>query len=166
MTRSQIRGDDGARGTALRAAEIACRLLWASPCSALGAVLGCAVIAAGGSARRVGRTVEIARYHWAAPPGSRLARAPFAAITFGHVILGASHAELARLRPHEQVHVRQYERLGPLFLVAYPCSSLLALLRGECPYRANRFEQQAFRETDAGDTWQTIATGEHAAMRK
>ena len=109
MTRSQVRGDAAARGSALRAAVTACRLLWTAPCSALGAVLGCAVIAAGGSARRVGRTVEIARYHGAAPPGSRLARAPFTAITFGHVILGASHAELARLRPHEQVHVRQYE---------------------------------------------------------
>ena len=166
MTRSQVRGDAAARGSALRAAVTACRLLWTAPCSALGAVLGCAVIAAGGSARRVGRTVEIARYHGAAPPGSRLARAPFTAITFGHVILGASHAELARLRPHEQVHVRQYERLGPLFLVAYPCSSLLALLRGECPYRANRFERQAFREADAGEARQTIAAGGYVAMRK
>jgi hypothetical protein len=125
------------------------RLIWASPCSLLGVVLGTALLALGGSARRVGRTVEFALQDADSPNDSALVRLPFEAITFGHVILGCSHAGLARLRSHEIVHVGQYERLGPLFLLAYPCSSLLAALRGECPYRGNHFEAQAYRETRA-----------------
>jgi hypothetical protein len=127
----------------------ALRLLWAAPCSLLGLALGTAVLAIGGSARRVDRTLEIAVRQADGPSGSVLARLPFAAITLGHVILGLSHEELARLRAHERVHVEQYERLGPLFLVAYPCSSLVAALQGKCPYRENLFEVQAFREAGA-----------------
>jgi hypothetical protein len=66
------------------------------------------------------------------------------------VILGISRAELARLRAHEQVHVRQYELLGPLFLLAYPAASLLAWLRGQCPYAGNAFERHACREAERG----------------
>lgn len=80
------------------------------------------------------------------PQQSALARSPFVAITFGHVIVGLSHSELAQVRSHELVHVSQYELLGPLFLLAYPCSSLLAALRGGCPYRDNYFEIQAYRD--------------------
>jgi hypothetical protein len=124
-------------------------LLWASPCSLLGLALGLPILLAGGSARRRGRTVEIASSYADCRSDSPLRRLPFAAITFGHVILGTSHAELARLRPHERVHVRQYERWGPLFLLAYPAASLAALLRGRCPYRENRFEVEACRDTGA-----------------
>ncbi len=46
---------------------------------------------------------------------------------------------------HEMEHVRQWERLGPLFLPAYVASSGMALLRGRDPYRANRFEEAARR---------------------
>jgi hypothetical protein len=127
-------------------ATMALRMIWAAPCSLLGLALGTAVLAIGGSARRVGRTLEIAALQADCPGDSALARLPFAAITFGHVILGVSHEELARLRNHERVHVEQYERLGPLFLLAYPCSSLVAALQGRCPYRENHFEIQAFRE--------------------
>lgn len=124
-------------------------LLWAAPCSLLGALLGLAVLAAGGSARRVGPTVEVAlaERHGGVPVWARGLR--FSAITFGHVIVGQSHEALATLRRHERIHVRQYERLGPLFLIAYPGSSLLALIRGRCPYRDNRFEKQAFAEASA-----------------
>ena len=51
---------------------------------------------------------------------------------------------LAQLRRHEHVHVRQYERWGPLFIPAYLLSSLVQLLRGRNPYRENHFERQAF----------------------
>jgi hypothetical protein len=127
-------------------AAMALRMIWAAPCSLLGLALGTAVLAIGGSARRVGRTLEIAVRHADCPSDSALARLPFAAITFGHVILGVSHEELARLRTHERVHVEQYERLGPVFLLAYPCSSLVAALQGKRPYQENHFEVQAFRE--------------------
>jgi hypothetical protein len=46
---------------------------------------------------------------------------------------------------HEMEHVRQWRRLGPLFLPAYLASSGLALLRGRHPYRANRYEEAARR---------------------
>jgi hypothetical protein len=43
------------------------------------------------------------------------ARARFAAITFGHVIIGLDHPLLSRVRTHELVHVQQYERAGVRF---------------------------------------------------
>jgi hypothetical protein len=132
------------------AAIAALKVLWALPCSVLGALLGLPVLALGGSARRVGRKVEVALYPDRVPRTSRLARAPYVAITLGHVIVGVSGGELTRLRAHEQAHVRQYERLGPLFLPAYAASSLLAGLRGESPYWANRFERAAGREPGVG----------------
>lgn len=122
------------------------RFLWAMPCSLVGALLGLVVVILGGSARRVDDTVEVAlsSSHVGVPRWAL--RLGFSAITFGHVIVGQSHEALAVLRLHERVHVRQYELLGPLFFVAYPASSLLALLRGRCPYRGNGFEKQAFAE--------------------
>ena len=62
----------------------------------------------------------------------------------GHVILGVSATELDRLRAHEHVHVRQYERLGVFFFVAYPLASLVARARGRCAYRGNRYEVEAY----------------------
>lgn len=123
------------------------RLLWALPCSALGALLALIVIALGGSTRRVGHTLEIALSDSQAAVPLWAHRLRHSAITFGHVIIGESHEVLALVRPHERVHVRQYELLGPLFFVAYPVSSLLAWLQGGCPYRDNYFERQAL----AGD---------------
>lgn len=73
----------------------------------------------------------------------RLGRCGFSAMTLGHVVLATSQADLAVLRAHEQVHVGQYERWGPLFLPAYVLDGLWQLARGRCPYRDNRFERQA-----------------------
>lgn len=82
-----------------------------------------------------------------------LARLPrwlrFGAITFGHVIVAVDQAQLDRSRAHEQVHVRQYERWGILFFPLYLGSSLSALLRGQQPYRDNRFEREARLESEA-----------------
>lgn len=69
------------------------------------------------------------------------------AITFGHVVLGRDQSCLDRTRFHERVHVRQYERWGPLFLPAYGLASLLAHRRGLDAYRDNWFEEEAFRRT-------------------
>ena len=65
-------------------------------------------------------------------------------MTLGHVILGIDGATLDSARLHEQVHVRQYERWGPLFLPAYFASSLVQLLRGRRPYLDNHFEREAY----------------------
>ena len=67
-------------------------------------------------------------------------------MTLGHVILGASEADLDAARRHEQVHVRQYERWGPLFIPAYLAASAWLWLRGRDPYRDNPFERQAYDE--------------------
>jgi hypothetical protein len=124
--------------------------LWALPCTLLGLALGLPLLLAGGSLRRVDGVLELALHRGEVPPGRRAAWLPFAAITFGHVVLGVSHAALARLRAHERVHVRQYERWGPLFLVAYPLASVLMLLRGRRPYADNPFEVQARRAGEPG----------------
>jgi hypothetical protein len=68
----------------------------------------------------------------------------FAALTLGHVVLAVDERTLAGLRTHEREHVRQYERWGVLFALAYLMSSLWQVLRGADPYLANRFERQAY----------------------
>ena len=68
----------------------------------------------------------------------------FEAITLGHVVLGLDTACLDGARAHEQVHVRQYERWGPLFVPLYLASSGWQWLRGGCPYRDNQFEREAY----------------------
>jgi len=117
---------------------------WAALPTLIGVVLALPVLAFGGSARRIGGTVEIA----GRAVGWAVARVPaqlrFQAITFGHVILGVDHEVLAAVRAHERVHVRQYERWGPLFLPLYLASSVVQLARGRDPYRDNRFEREAF----------------------
>lgn len=70
---------------------------------------------------------------------------PIAAITLGHVVLARTAADLARSHQHELVHVRQYERWGPLFPPLYLLASFAALLRGGHPYLDNHFEQEARR---------------------
>ena len=66
------------------------------------------------------------------------------AITLGEVVLGRTEAALAITRAHERVHVAQARRLGPLFYPAYALASLTAWHRGDCPYRGNRFEVEAY----------------------
>jgi hypothetical protein len=128
-------------------APLPLRLVWPLLCSAVGVLVGIAVIGVGGGARRVSHTVEVALSlsQVGVPAWARSFR--FSAVTLGHVIIGQSHEVLADLRDHERVHVRQYEVLGPFFFLAYPASSMLALWRGQCPYLGNRFEKQAFAET-------------------
>ncbi|MGB0766883.1 MAG: hypothetical protein ACPGYV_04160 [Phycisphaeraceae bacterium] len=70
------------------------------------------------------------------------------AITIGHVVLSQTRAGLDATREHERVHVRQYERWGPLFLPAYYGAGLWQWLRGRDPYRDNPFEVEAYREAE------------------
>lgn len=116
----------------------ALKYLWAAPCSAVGITFAAAACCLGGSARVVDGVLEVALR---TRPQTR--RLPFEAITFGHVVLGIDHEVLARARAHEQVHVRQYERWGLFFFLAYPASSLYRWCRGRHPYWHNGFEVQA-----------------------
>lgn len=120
------------------------RYLWALPATALGVLLAVLARTSGGEWRRVGGVLE-ASGGWTA----RMLRigfpfsGPVAAITFGHVVLGASARDLDATRVHERAHVRQFERWGVLMLVLYPLAGLLAGLRGGDPYRDNPFEREA-----------------------
>ena len=67
---------------------------------------------------------------------------PYRAITFGHVVLSVDELDQATLQ-HELVHVRQFERWGPLFIPLYLTASAWAYGRGGHFYRDNRFEVQA-----------------------
>lgn len=114
------------------------RYLWASPCTAVGLLLAGAICMRGGTARRVQGVLEVAFRE--SPYPSSL---PFNAITLGHVVLGTDRKTLAAVRAHEQVHVRQYERWGVFFFLAYPSASLYLWLRGRRPYWENPFEIEA-----------------------
>ena len=124
------------------------RWLWASPSTAIGVLLGCGGLASGGRVRAVGRTLE---FHgglvaWLL---RRLARGA-SAMTLGHVILGQTADVLSRVRSHELVHVRQYERWGPFFLPAYGLCALWLTLRGRNGYWDNPFEVAAYGEDHCG----------------
>jgi hypothetical protein len=118
--------------------------LWALPNTLLGLLFGVVFLALGGRARLVAGVIEFS----GGLLGHLLSQAPpsfgFCAITFGHAVLGTSRRELARVRAHERVHVRQYERWGPFFIPAYLMSSLWQALRGRRPYLDNMFEREAY----------------------
>lgn len=139
------------------------RLLWAAPTSSLGVLAALLLLLAGGTARRVGHTLEVALRARRLPRGSWWRRSRFGAITLGHVILGRTHAELARVRAHERVHVRQAERLGPFFVPAYLLASAAAWWRGACPYRGNRFEVAAYAVDDPSARYQAAKARVSAA---
>lgn len=66
------------------------------------------------------------------------------AMTLGHVVWGLDPLHLQHTRPHERIHVRQYERWGPFFLPAYLLCSLVQHLRGKNHYLDNPFEREAY----------------------
>lgn len=115
--------------------------LWASPGTFVGFALGALALPFGARWSRRQGVVEVALRPAVTRAAPRLL--PISAITFGHVVLGRSAAELERLRAHEHAHVAQYERWGALFLLAYPLASALQLLRGRRPYHDNAFEAEA-----------------------
>jgi hypothetical protein len=67
------------------------------------------------------------------------------AMALGHVIFGQTRNELETARAHEHVHIKQYERWGPLMAPAYLLCSLWLWTRGKSPYWDNPFEQDAYR---------------------
>ena len=119
-------------------------LLWASPWSALGLGVGLLVLVTGGRLRVRSPVIEFygGLLSWLF---ERLPVSPMA-MTLGHVILGRTTAALDVSHRHELVHVRQYERWGPIFVPAYLACSLVLWLQRKDPYRDNPFERQAFGE--------------------
>jgi len=109
--------------------------LWALPGTVIGLLLGATTL----SRPRVrGRALA---FEAAKGFGRLHRRMGFAAITFGHVVV-ANRSLDGRLWAHELVHVRQWEILGPIMLVAYPIASIAG-------YRRNPFEAAARRKAGA-----------------
>lgn len=121
----------------------AVKYLWALPCSLSGLGIALPLLLLGAVPRLVAGVIEIGFDQIDHPIARRLLRWPFRGITFGHVVLAATHEMQALLRAHERVHVRQYEKWGLLFFLLYPLSSLIQLLRGRRPYEDNCFEIEA-----------------------
>jgi hypothetical protein len=120
------------------------RYLWAGPTTCVGLLLAVLGIAGGGRItchtgvlEAEGRLLAWSLRHLTVLGGG------VSAITFGHVVLGTSAAVLDATRAHERVHVRQYERWGPLFIPLYLAESLWAAARGRHAYYDNRFEREA-----------------------
>lgn len=63
----------------------------------------------------------------------------FSAITLGHVLI-INRPLSPQEWLHEQIHVTQWEALGPLMLILYPLASIAG-------YRRNPFESYARRRT-------------------
>ncbi len=119
---------------------------WASPVSAAGLLLALLARLTGGEVRRVAGVLEASGGAVAFLLARALPGFPVSALTLGHVVLGRSGPLLEATRVHERVHVRQAERWGPLFPLAYGLASLAALARGGNAYRDNPFERAAFEE--------------------
>jgi hypothetical protein len=121
--------------------------LWAAPVTAFGLLLVPLAWLTGGGARVVRGAVEVHGGLVAVLLRRGLPLlGPAAAMTLGHVILGRDRACLDCSRDHERVHVRQYERWGPLLLPLYLIASAVLYARGLDPYLDNPFEREAFGE--------------------
>ena len=123
------------------------KVFWASPWSLGGLAVGVAGILTGGGMRRRGPILEF----WGGILPLFLKYFPFIAgspvATFGHVVLGRCPRRLDACRPHQLIHVKQYERWGPLFVPAYLTWWFLLWCGGKRPYYDNPFEREAFEKT-------------------
>lgn len=123
------------------------KITWASPWSLCGAGVGVLGLLTGGGVRRVGRIVEF----WSGLIPLVLRYCPFIAgspvATFGHVVVGRSKRHLDACRPHQMVHVRQYECWGPLFVPMYLLYWFVLWFQGKHPYYDNPFEREAYDST-------------------
>lgn len=119
--------------------------LWASPTTALGLGVTAITLVTGGGCSIVSGVVEthggfarfVLRTFVPLPGGAT-------AMTLGHVVIAVDAQAHELTRTHERVHVRQYERWGPLFVPAYLGASLWQLARGRDAYRDNPFEREAY----------------------
>ncbi len=115
---------------------------WAFPWTLVGLAIGVAAVLTGGSVRRGPGIIE---FHGGAVRWllGRLPVQPIA-MTLGHIVLGLNEVSLDLAQPHELVHVRQYERWGPLFIPAYLGCWIVLWLAGKDGYRDNPFEREAY----------------------
>ena len=120
------------------------KVVWASPATLLGLLIGLLGLLTNGRARFRQPALQ---FHggfvtWLL---GKLPSTP-CAMTLGHVVLGVNSQELDRTYIHELVHIRQYERWGPTFIPAYLlCSAYVGLSGGNC-YLDNPFEIEAFEK--------------------
>lgn len=121
---------------------------WTLPNTLIGLACGIFLLAFRGKTRLRSGCIEF----YGSPISRLLAMLPIgkggAAITFGHVILGSNPFVLDRVRVHEHVHVRQYEKWGPFFIPAYLACSAWLWFRGRRPYWENPFEVEAYAASD------------------
>jgi hypothetical protein len=126
-------------------------IIWALPYTLLGLLLGLIGLCTGGHARIRDRVIEFYEggIQWL------LQQFFFGegamALTLGHTVLGQTAAALDICRGHELVHVRQFERWGPLMGPAYLGCSLVLWLMRRRPYRDNPFEREAFKKGDRAE---------------
>ena len=117
-------------------------ILWAAPGTLIGLTVGLLGLCTGGGVRRVRHTLEfhggLVKWLLQHTPVEAMA------MTLGHVVIGQSKTALDITREHEWVHVRQYERWGPLFIPAYLGCSLWLWIRRKEAYRGNPFEAEAY----------------------
>lgn len=127
---------------AARLLRWAWRYAWPAPWTLAGLAMAAAAALAGARWQRVAGTLECSGgallAAWPRLPGCR----GFGAMTWGHVILSVDAPTAAALRAHEQMHVRQYEAWGPLFIPAYLAAGAWQWLRGRDAHRDNPFEQE------------------------
>lgn len=114
--------------------------VWASPVTLVGLLLAMAAAVTGGSVRARAGVVEVTGgiVRWLLR-GGRLTSGG-AAVTLGHVILARDADCMNRSREHEMVHVRQYEKWGPLLPPVYWMIGWWLRLRGRHPYLDHPFE--------------------------
>ncbi len=132
--------------TMLRALQKCLLVLWVSPYSLLGLGIGSLGMLLGGRGRFRDGAFEFyeggtARFVRRLPTGPTTA-----GFTLGHVILGQTGDGLELVGKHERIHMRQFERWGPLMGPAYLGASAWLWWQGRDPYRDNPFEVEAYRE--------------------
>lgn len=121
-------------------------VVWASPYSLFGLAIGLLGMLGGGKGRVRDGAIEFygGGTQWFVrrlPPGIHTA-----GFTLGHVILGQTAEGLDYAAAHERIHVRQFERWGPLMGPAYLLASVWMWCIGRDYYRDNPFEVEAYRE--------------------
>lgn len=115
-------------------------VVWTFPNTLIGLTVGTVGLLTGGKAQIEEGCIEF----YGGVVEKWLERLNVFGMTLGHTILGQTKNGLRIVRKHEQVHVRQYERWGPLFLPAYLGCSAWLWLKGKDYYRQNPFELEAY----------------------
>jgi hypothetical protein len=119
-------------------------VIWTLPNTLIGLTVGTVGLLTGGKAQMRCGCIEF----YGGVVEKWLERLNVFGMTLGHTILGQTKTGLKIVREHEQVHVRQYERWGPLFLPAYLGISAWLWWQGKDYYRGNPFEVEAYRIAD------------------